>query len=73
MREAWERNWQAVRAAPSDTVSEPGRRPEITLLRAAAKLGVGVFASGPLQEGQLLQEPHLKVAHAQGGLVLRRQ
>ena len=32
-----------------------------SLMEAAARLGVGVFASGPLQEGQLLGDRQLRV------------
>lgn len=35
-----------------------------TFMEAAARLGVGVFASAPLQEGKLLQDSHLKVSRS---------
>lgn len=33
-----------------------------TLMEAAGRQGVGVFGSGPLQEGALLQQPALQVS-----------
>lgn len=53
MLEAVTGSWQPL---------ELGR--SVTLLEAAAELGVGVFASGPLGEGSLLGDPGLAVSHA---------
>lgn len=55
MREAWEDRWQTVDV---DGVATPK-----TLMEAAARLGVGVFASAPLQEGSLLKDTALQVGH----------
>ncbi|CAD7696553.1 unnamed protein product [Ostreobium quekettii] len=43
MDEAWSQSWQTVNGRSA------------SLMEAAAELGVGVFASGPLQEGDLLK------------------
>jgi len=40
---------------------DSGRTRSLTLLEAAAELGVGVFASGPLGEGGLLSDQAVKV------------
>ncbi len=53
LREAWEQRWQAVEVE--------GTAQNKTFMEAAARLGVGVFASAPLQEGQLLQDSQLRV------------
>ena len=53
MREAWEEKWQ--------TVEFDGVTKQMTFMEAAARLGVGVFASGPLLEGTLLEDPKLMV------------
>lgn len=48
MPEAWQQPWQ--------TVPVPGEPSEmVSLTEAAARLQVGVFGSGPLQEGSLLE------------------
>ncbi|KAK9917236.1 hypothetical protein WJX75_002180 [Coccomyxa subellipsoidea] len=52
MREAWERSWQKV--------DVEGSAQNKTFMEAAARLGVGVFASAPLLEGKLLQDSQLK-------------
>lgn len=54
MREAWVQKWQTVE------LEEGGSR-NMTFVEAAARLGVGVFASGPLLEGTLLKDAALKV------------
>jgi hypothetical protein len=54
MREAWERSWQKV--------DVEGSAQNKTFMEAAARLGVGVFASAPLLEGKLLQDSQLKVS-----------
>ena len=66
MPEAWKEKWQSM---PAPALRDDGRldaaTPEGTvmgsLMEAAARLGVGIFASGPLQEGQLLGDRHLQV------------
>ncbi|KAK9862643.1 hypothetical protein WJX84_010934 [Apatococcus fuscideae] len=65
MPEAWRERWQSM---PTRTLHDDGRLDVATavetvmgsLMEAAARLGVGVFASGPLQEGQLLGDRHLQ-------------
>eukprot|EP00899_Mesostigma_viride_P013779 jgi/Mesvir1/22401/Mv17889-RA.1 len=47
MLEAWNQPWQAFRPPGASEAKMD------TLLEVAARLGVGVFASGPLQEGSL--------------------
>lgn len=54
MREAWEDRWQTVDIEGVVTVK--------TFMEAAARLGVGVFASAPLQEGALLKDKALQVS-----------
>ena len=59
MREAWEPKWQSVRplgAPPSDAASL-----KLPVTAAAAQLGLGVFASGPLGEGSLIKDRQLLV------------
>ena len=53
MTEAWEQRWQTVKT--EDTVRQ------LSFMQAAARLGVGVFASAALQEGSLLQDSALEV------------
>ena len=53
MREAWEEKWQ--------TVELEGVTKQLSFMEAAARLGVGVFASGPLLEGTLLKDATLQV------------
>lgn len=55
MREAWEQEWQAVEV--------DGETQKKTFMEAAARLGVGVFASAPLLEGELLKDEALRVCH----------
>ncbi len=55
MREAWEQEWQAV--------DVDGKTQKKTFMAAAARLGVGVFASAPLLEGELLKDEALRVSH----------
>ncbi len=55
MREAWEERWQSVEA-------DGGGAKQVSFMEAAARLGVGVFASGPLLEGALLQDDTLMVS-----------
>lgn len=50
MLEAVEKPWQPIGSARM-----------VTLLQAAAELGVGVFASGPLAEGTILSDGKLRV------------
>lgn len=71
MREAWEQRWQTVEFQER---TGPQKR---TFMEAAARLGVGVFASAPLLEGQLLQDSDLQVIpsdlisrHLRGRLLL---
>ncbi len=55
MPEAWQQPWQPVPV--------PGGPDEIVpLMEAAARQQVGVFGSGPLQEGSLLQGSALLVS-----------
>ena len=49
MPEAWKDAWQLLPEVD-------GQEQMGTLLEAAGRLGVGVFASGPLQEGKLLDD-----------------
>ena len=66
MLEAWKDAWQAM---PTQTLHDDGSVDEGaaegpgmgSLMDAAARLGVGVFASGPLQEGQLVGDRQLQV------------
>ena len=53
MTEAWERQYQIVKI--DDTVKQ------LSFMQAAARLGVGVFASAALKEGALLQDTSLEV------------
>ena len=53
MTEAWEQRWQTVKT--EDTVRQ------LTFMQAAARLGVGVFASAALREGTLLLDSVLEV------------
>ena len=58
MPEAWRDAWQAMPV-------EEGQSAQLgSLLEVAGRLGVGVFASGPLQEGNLLLDKTLQVSHA---------
>jgi hypothetical protein len=59
MREAWEPSWQRVRA-PGASSDEPTSL-KLPVTAAAAQLGLGVFASGPLGEGSLLDDRQLLV------------
>jgi hypothetical protein len=54
MLEAVRKPWQVIH-------DDSGRNRSVTLLEAAAELGVGVFASGPLSEGSLLSNQLMKV------------
>ena len=53
MTEAWEQRWQTVKT--EDSVRQ------LSFMQAAARLGVGVFASAALQEGTLLLDSALEV------------
>ena len=53
MTEAWEQSFQ--------TVKVDGAVQKLTFMQAAARLGVGVFASASLREGALLQDTALEV------------
>ena len=59
MREAWQPSWQSVRA-PGASADEPASL-KLAVTEAAAQLGLGVFASGPLGEGSLLSDRQLLV------------
>lgn len=60
MPEAWKEDWQPVPQIPaSNNNVKMG-----TLLEAAAHMGVGVFASGPLQEGELVKDEKLQVGQS---------
>lgn len=61
MLEAVDKPWQTLRSG-SETKS-------VTLLEAAAQLGVGVFASGPLGEGSLLSNENLTVSFSRPRLL----
>ena len=54
MLEAIRKKWQVV-------LDDSGGSRSLTILEAAAELGVGVFASGPLGEGGLLSDLAIKV------------
>ncbi len=66
MPEAWKEAWQQM---PNQAQPGEDRQDETTshtpamdtLINVAARLGVGVFSSGPLQEGELLGNRHLQV------------
>ena len=53
MTEAWEQPYQSVEV--------DGIAKQLTFMQAAARLGVGVFASAALREGALLQDKSLEV------------
>ena len=53
MTEAWEQRYQIVKI--DETVQQ------LSFMQAAARLGVGVFASAALREGALLQDTSLEV------------
>ena len=53
MTEAWEQRWQTVKT--EDSVRQ------LTFMQAAARLGVGAFASAALKEGTLLLDSVLEV------------
>ena len=53
MRESWEQRYQVVEV--------DGTAKQLTFMQAAARLGVGVFASAALREGALLQDTSLEV------------
>ncbi len=55
MREAWEEKWQSVEL--------DGETKQLSFMEAAARLGIGVFASGPLLEGSLLKDAVLQVRY----------
>jgi len=56
MTEAWEQRYQIVKIHA--TVKE------LSFMQAAARLGVGVFASAALKEGVLLQDTSLEVRYS---------
>ncbi|KAL4440685.1 hypothetical protein ABPG77_000394 [Micractinium sp. CCAP 211/92] len=56
MPESWEQPWQVLRPA--------GATRHVTVIQAAAELGIGVFGSGPLMEGELLKGRALAEAAA---------
>lgn len=64
MPEAWKEAWQPLPARAGDREQEQLFG---SLLEAASHLGVGVFASGPLQEGKLIQESNLQVSSGTHG------
>ena len=53
MIEAWEQQYQIVKI--------DGTVKQLSFMQAAARLGVGVFASAALKEGALLQDTSLEV------------
>ena len=63
MPEAWQGSGHTW---PSVGEGAPGNG---SILEAAAHLGVGVFASAPLQEGQLLQDTSLRVSVSRTTLI----
>lgn len=52
MREAWQQPWQPLRAESASSTTRM-----VPFTTAAAKLGVGVMASGSLGEGRVLTDP----------------
>lgn len=56
MPESWTEPWQAVH--------RNGATRHVTLMQAAAELGIGVFGSGPLMEADLLKDEALAEAAA---------
>jgi hypothetical protein len=58
MRQGWQELWQPFEQQGQPTSSEPQMLP---LTAVAARLGIGVFASGPLSEAGLLQDSSLMV------------
>lgn len=59
MREGWEQPWQAIR--PEGQPAGAAASLKLPAVEAAARLGLGVFASGPLGEGSLLEDKKLLV------------
>ena len=59
MREGWEQPWQAIR--PEGQPAGAAASLKLPAVEAAARLGLGVFASGPLGEGSLLEDKQLLV------------
>jgi hypothetical protein len=51
MPEAWSESYQTVDGRTDGRATE-----NLSLLRAAGRLGVGVFASGPLGEGKAMDD-----------------
>ncbi|DBB14762.1 TPA: hypothetical protein ACH3X3_004374 [Trebouxia sp. C0006] len=60
MPEAWQDNWQAMPIAMPLPDAEVVTESMGSLVEAAGKLQVGIFASGPLQEAALLQNAALQ-------------
>lgn len=60
MPEAWRDAWQPLPQHGAEGRGQ-GKEQMGTLLEAASRLGVGVFASGPLHEGQLLADSAIQV------------
>lgn len=58
MREAWREPWQLLEQHGQPPDSDPQMLP---LTAVAARLGVGVFASGPLSEAGVLRDSGLMV------------
>ena len=58
MREAWRQPWQSLEQQGQPPGDESLMLP---LTAVAARLGVGVFASGPLSEAGLLRDSGLMV------------
>eukprot|EP00887_Chlorella_sp_A99_P002680 scaffold6.g2680.t1 len=55
MPEAWSQQWQQLEAGP-------GNMRRVSLLDAARELGIEVFGSGPLLEGNLMKDQRLQLA-----------
>lgn len=60
MREAWEQPWQNIR--PRGLPAGGAGTVQLPAVEAAVQLGVGVFASGSLGEGELLKDKLLLVS-----------
>jgi len=63
MREAWQQPWQALAPRPA-APGAAGTPQWLPLTAAAARLGVGVMASGPLSEAALLKDTNTMVRFA---------
>lgn len=63
MREAWREPWQPLepRGLQQGAQSAEGQTQMLPLTAVAARLGIGVFASGPLSQAGLLRDSGLMV------------